>query len=146
MDEQKRFDMDPTKKYNQDWREQKVNEGEDTDEFKSYYQTIEQYKEIRNGLEYKVVKDGKRTIRHAINTTGLAVMIEIIVNDRMGRKERVKCMPSDTIGDFKKLVSAHIGTRPEKIRLQKGNRVFKDHITLDDYEIHHGSAIDMYYN
>jgi len=46
-------------------------------------------------------------------------MIEIIVNDRMGRKVRVKCFESDTIGDLKKLVAAHIGTRAEKLRLQK---------------------------
>jgi ubiquitin-like protein 5 len=44
-------------------------------------------------------------------------MIEIIVNDRLGRKTRVKCCPEDTVGDFKKLIAAKIGTRPEKIRL-----------------------------
>ena len=30
---------------------------------------------------------------------------EIIVNDRMGRKVRVKCFESDTTGDLKKLVA-----------------------------------------
>jgi len=44
-------------------------------------------------------------------------MIEIIVNDRMGRKVRVKCFESDSIGDLKKLIAAHIGTRAEKLRL-----------------------------
>ena len=44
-------------------------------------------------------------------------MIELIVNDRMGRKTRVKACPSDTIGDFKKLIGAKIGTKPEKIKL-----------------------------
>lgn len=73
-------------------------------------------------------------------------MIEVYANDRLGRKVRVKCMPSDTIGDLKKLISAHTGTRADKIRLQKGSSIFKDHITIDDYEIHHGSSVDMYYN
>jgi len=63
-------------------------------------------------------------------------MIEVIVNDRLGRKNRIKCCPDDTIGDLKKLISAKIGTKPEKIRLQKTYTVYKDHITLGDYEIH----------
>ena len=29
-----------------------------------------------------------------------------------------------------------IGTRPEKIRIQKWYTIYKDHITLADYEIH----------
>ncbi len=44
----------------------------------------------------------------------------------------------DTIGDLKKLVAAQTGTRPEKIRIQKWYNVYKDHITLADYEIHDG--------
>lgn len=31
-------------------------------------------------------------------------MIEIVLNDRIGKKIRVKCNPDDTIGDIKKLV------------------------------------------
>ena len=38
-------------------------------------------------------------------------MIEVIVNDRLGKKVRIKCNPADTIGDFKKLVAAQTGTR-----------------------------------
>ena len=41
-------------------------------------------------------------------------MIEVILNDRLGRKIRVKCNPSDTIGDLKKLVAAQTGERKEK--------------------------------
>jgi ubiquitin-like protein 5 len=52
----------------------------------------------------------------------------------------------DTIGDLKKLIAAQTGTRPEKIRLQKWYTVFKDHITLGDYEIHDGANLEMYYN
>jgi len=43
-------------------------------------------------------------------------MIEVICNDRVGKKVRVKCNEDDTIGDLKKLIAAQIGTRPEKIR------------------------------
>lgn len=38
----------------------------------------------------------------------------------------------DTIGDLKKLLAAQIGTRPEKIRIQKWYTIYKDHITLED--------------
>ena len=61
-------------------------------------------------------------------------MIEVICNDRLGRKIRVKANSDDTIGDLKKILAAQTGTRPEKIRLQKWYTVFKDHITLQDYE------------
>jgi ubiquitin-like protein 5 len=73
-------------------------------------------------------------------------MIEIVCNDRLGGKVRVKCFPTDTIKNLKLLISAHTGTRPEKIRLQKGYNVYKDHITLDDYEVSDGMQIEMYYN
>jgi len=73
-------------------------------------------------------------------------MMEVICNDRLGQKVRVKCLPSDTVGDLKRLVAAHTGTRAERIRLQKANVVFKDHITLGDYEIHDGMGLEMYYN
>ena len=108
-------------------------------------------------------------------------MIEVILNDRLGKKVRVKCkyvedlddaLPlgagpvrsplvlillhqqrvgflslafthihaafafdplfcmfihseDDTVGDLKKLVAAHIGTRPEKIRIQKWYIIYK---------------------
>jgi ubiquitin-like protein 5 len=59
---------------------------------------------------------------------------------------RVKCNEDDTIGDLKKLVAAQTGTRPEKIRIQKWYNVYKDHITLADYEIHDGMGLELYYN
>jgi ubiquitin-like protein 5 len=73
-------------------------------------------------------------------------MMEVTVNDRLGHKVRVKCSEEDTISEFKMLISAHIGTRPEKIRLQMAHVVYKDHITLGDYEIKDGAGIEMYYN
>ena len=73
-------------------------------------------------------------------------MIEVILNDRLGKKVRVKCNEDDTIGDLKKLVAAQVGTRPEKIKIQKWYTVYKDHITLEDYEIHDGMGLELYYN
>lgn len=105
-------------------------------------------------------------------------MIEVRVDDRLGKKVFVKCNEDDTIGDLKKLLAAQLGTKPEKIRcvctrtapahfsgaflryrhfylcsaflkllrrLQKWYTVFKDHITLADYEIHDGSNLELYY-
>ena len=46
-------------------------------------------------------------------------------------------------GDLKKLAAAQLGTRPEKLRIQKWYTVYKDHITLDDYEIHDGMSLEL---
>lgn len=74
-------------------------------------------------------------------------MIEVVVNDRLGKKARVKCRyikliiiisfccfcsTDDTIGDLKKLIAAQLGIRPEKIVLKKWYNIYKDHITLAD--------------
>ena len=86
-------------------------------------------------------------------------MIEVIVNDRLGKKVRIKANPTDTVGDFKKLVAAQTGTRYdslsqlvsdwpfryEKIVLKKWYTFFKDNVTLADYEIHDGAALELYY-
>ncbi|VDN53447.1 unnamed protein product [Dracunculus medinensis] len=72
-------------------------------------------------------------------------MIEITVNDRLGKKVRIKCNPSDTIGDLKKLIAAQTGTRYEKIVLKKWYTIYKDHISLQDYEIHDGFNFELYY-
>ncbi|XP_955328.1 ubiquitin-like protein, putative [Theileria annulata] len=73
-------------------------------------------------------------------------MIEVILNDRLGRKIRVKCNSDDTILDLKKLVAAQTGTRYDKIRIQKWYIVYKDHITLEDYEIKDGMGLELFYN
>uniref|UniRef100_A0A0D9YV97 Ubiquitin-like domain-containing protein n=1 Tax=Oryza glumipatula TaxID=40148 RepID=A0A0D9YV97_9ORYZ len=75
-----------------------------------------------------------------------AEMIEVVLNDRLGKKVRVKCNEDDTIGDLKKLVAAQTGTRAEKIRIQKWYNIYKDHITLADYEIHDGMGLELYYD
>jgi ubiquitin-like protein 5 len=70
-------------------------------------------------------------------------MIEVVLNDRLGKKVRVKCNEDDTIGDLKKLAAAQLGTRPEKLRIQKWYTIYKDHITLEDYEIHDGMGLEL---
>lgn len=72
-------------------------------------------------------------------------MIEITVNDRLGKKVRVKCNEDDTVGDLKKLIAAQTGTRSDKIVLKKWYTIFKDHIKLEDYEIHDGMNLELYY-
>ncbi|KAM7304808.1 putative secreted salivary gland peptide [Ixodes scapularis] len=72
-------------------------------------------------------------------------MIEITCNDRLGKKVRVKCNSEDTVGDLKKLIAAQTGTRWDKIVLKKWYTVFKDNITLGDYEIHDGMNLELYY-
>ena len=72
-------------------------------------------------------------------------MIEITVNDRLGKKVRVKCNEDDSIGDLKKLIAAQTGTRADKIVLKKWYTIFKDHIKLEDYEIHDGMNLELYY-
>ena len=36
-------------------------------------------------------------------------MIEVVLDDRLGKKVRVKCNEDDTIGDLKKLAAAQVG-------------------------------------
>jgi ubiquitin-like protein 5 len=40
-------------------------------------------------------------------------MIEVVLNDRLGKKVRVKCNEDDTIGDLK--LAVQTGTRADKI-------------------------------
>ncbi|CAI5951254.1 unnamed protein product [Closterium sp. NIES-65] len=89
---------------------------------------------------------GRRGRRWEGDEAGGEEMIEVVLNDRLGKKIRVKCNEDDTIGDLKKLVAAQTGTRPEKIRIQKWYNIYKDHITLADYEIHDGMGLELYYN
>ncbi|GAB5589395.1 ubiquitin-like modifier hub1 [Umbelopsis nana] len=86
---------------------------------------------------------GDKSKAQALKVTGR--MIEIECNDRLGKKIRVKASPKDTIGDFKKLVAAQVGTEARKIVLKKWYKEFRDHITLDDYELHDGMNIELYY-
>ena len=48
-------------------------------------------------------------------------------------------------GDLKKLAAAQLGTRYEKICIKKWYTIYKDHVRLDDYEIHDGMGLELYY-
>ncbi|CUS23380.1 LAQU0S09e03466g1_1 [Lachancea quebecensis] len=72
-------------------------------------------------------------------------MIEVEVNDRLGKKTRVKCDAEDTVGDFKKVLALQLGVSWAKIVLRKGGAELKNHITLDDYEIHDQTYLELYY-
>uniref|UniRef100_A0ACD5ZJH9 Uncharacterized protein n=2 Tax=Avena sativa TaxID=4498 RepID=A0ACD5ZJH9_AVESA len=93
-----------------------------------------------------IVHESFRVARALLLVEPSAKMIEVVLNDRLGKKVRVKCNEDDTIGDLKKLVAAQTGTRAEKIRIQKWYNVYKDHVTLADYEIHDGMGLELYYN
>ena len=54
------------------------------------------------------------------------------------------CSPSDTIGAFKRVAAVYLGTRAEAMMLKrKGERPFKDFLTLNDYGIRNGSSLDL---
>lgn len=55
------------------------------------------------------------------------------------------CSSTDTIGQLKRLIAVQIGTRPEKIVLKKWYNIYKDHITLEDYEIADGMSLEMHF-
>lgn len=70
--------------------------------------------------------------------------IVVWVNDRLGTKEAIPCLPTDTVGEFKILVASRIGRKPHEIKLQRqGERPLKDMITLADYEISNGRQLDL---
>ncbi|KAK2996806.1 hypothetical protein RJ639_003703 [Escallonia herrerae] len=71
-------------------------------------------------------------------------MIEMVLNNRLGKKVKVKCNKDDTIGDLKKLVVTQ--NRADKIFIQKWYNNYKDHITFKDHEIHDGMGLKLYYN
>ncbi|XP_071496172.1 ubiquitin-like protein 5 [Diadema antillarum] len=73
------------------------------------------------------------------------MMIEITLNDRLGKKVRVKCNQDDTVGDLKKLVAAQTGTKSDRIVIKKWYTIYKNHITIRDYEISDGDNLELYY-
>lgn len=71
-------------------------------------------------------------------------MIIVTVNDRLGTKAQIPALPSDTIGDFKKLVAMKIGRKPHEIMVKRqSERPFKDMLTLEDYGVGHGVQLDL---
>ncbi len=72
-------------------------------------------------------------------------LIEVTINDRSGSKCKVQCSPTDTIFYVKQLAAQKLGGRPEKMKFQRWNTVFKDDMQLCDYEITESSSIELYY-
>ena len=71
-------------------------------------------------------------------------MIIVHVNDRLGTKTAVPCLPSDTVGELKLMIAARIGRDAGQIMLRRqGERPFKDQITLEDYAISNGVQLDL---
>ena len=72
-------------------------------------------------------------------------MTEVVCNDHLGKKVCISCNTDDTIGDLKKLITAQTGTHWNKIVLKKWYMIFKDQVSLGDYEIHDGWILELYY-
>ncbi|RMZ76046.1 hypothetical protein DV737_g4993, partial [Chaetothyriales sp. CBS 132003] len=71
-------------------------------------------------------------------------MILVTINDRLGTKKQIPCLPNDTVGDFKKIVAMMIGRQPHEILLKRqGERPFKDMLTLQDYGVSSGVQLDL---
>lgn len=71
-------------------------------------------------------------------------MILVTVNDRLGTKKQIPCLPNDTIKDFKAVVAMMIGRRPHEILLKRqSERPFKDFLTLQDYGVSNGASLDL---
>ena len=96
-------------------------------------------------IDVEALRRQKEEEAKKVKANGGGTMIEVVLNDRLGKKVRVKCNSNDTVGDLKKLAAAQLGTRYEKIRIQKWYNIYKDHIRLDDYEIHDGAGLELYY-
>ena len=71
-----------------------------------------------------------RTIKNASNNTSstssslssnsaAATMIELVLNDRLGKKVRVKCNSDDTVGVLKRLAAAQLGTQHDRLVIKK---------------------------
>eukprot|EP00106_Octopus_bimaculoides_P009412 XP_014776854.1 PREDICTED: ubiquitin-like protein 5 [Octopus bimaculoides] len=69
-------------------------------------------------------------------------MLEITCNDRLGKKVRVKCKyPSAS----KEMNSLPLYCMCFLFLSSFRYTIFKDHITLNDYEIHDGMNLELYY-
>ncbi|XWW97393.1 hypothetical protein V2A60_005375 [Cordyceps javanica] len=89
--------------------------------------------------------DGKKE-KKAKKAASLAgkELIVVHINDRLGTKTAVPCLPDDTIGQLKLMIAARIGREPGQIMLRRqGERPFKDPISLADYGISNGVQLDL---
>jgi len=74
-------------------------------------------------------------------------MIIVTINDRLGTKTQVPCLPSDPVRVLKLMVAAKIGRPVHEIMLKRqGERPFHDNLSLEDYSISNGVQIDLELN
>lgn len=72
-------------------------------------------------------------------------LIQVVANNRLGGKVKVWVDSEDTVEVLKKMIAAQMGTDWQKIVLKVGQyQTLKDQISLGDYEIHHGTSVEMY--
>ncbi|KAF3032933.1 hypothetical protein E8E12_004667 [Didymella heteroderae] len=91
-------------------------------------------------------KTPKTSARAPVASTGEA-MILVTVNDRLGTKTQVPCLPSDPVKVLKAMVAAKIGRPVHEIMLKRqGERPFHDSLSLADYAISNGVQIDLELN
>ena len=70
--------------------------------------------------------------------------MHVVVNDRLGRRYEIRCLRSDSIKELKEQVARRSGTPAERILLKRqGMRAFKNELTLEEYEIGDGAALDL---
>ncbi|CAH0049158.1 unnamed protein product [Clonostachys solani] len=98
-------------------------------------------REIKDDSEKPAKKDKKPPV--PVAAPGQE-MIVVNINDRLGTKSAIPCLPSDTIRELKIMVAARIGREPGQIMLKRqGERPFKDQLSLEDYGISNGVQLDL---
>jgi hypothetical protein len=91
-------------------------------------------------------REDKKAAAPPIASTGEAMII-VTVNDRLGTKTQVPCLPSDPVKVLKAMVAAKIGRPVHEIMLKRqGERPFHDQLSLADYSISNGVQIDLELN
>ena len=121
-------------------------ENEEDDDWSRFYGDADHAEMEEQSTTSSHVETNDAEVTEPPQKQHVSEMMEVILNDRLGKKIRVKCNTDDTVGDLKKLVAVQIGTRPEKIRLQRAYNVLKNHISLADYEIKDGMGLELYYD
>ncbi|XP_006055997.1 ubiquitin-like protein 5 [Bubalus kerabau] len=71
-------------------------------------------------------------------------MVFSLCDDCLGKKVCIKCNTDDTTGDLK-LITAQTGTCWKKMVLKKWYIIFRDHVSLGDYETHYRMNLELYY-
>jgi len=114
--------------------------------FKMTEEEVNELEKYKAHGESEQKAKGAELIQEEVNPYNNSEMIQITLNDRLGKKVKIKCNSDDTIGDIKLLAAAQLGTKPEKLRIQKWYNIYKDHVRLCDYEVHDNMNLELYYN